>query len=150
MIKHTHKTLLLVLLVFWSLTSSATSVVTSEMPITPEHAEQIGFHRLIVEGRDTGNDSWIIFVYPAVDARGHRVSEVCMILFESSEQLASSCVAIKPAEIKGFNRVDIEVSKLKDISVDLSISYGDVSYRVKDVVSMTGNDYESFKKRFNK
>lgn len=54
------------------------------------------------------------------------------------------------SEIKGFNRSDIEVSKQRAVSVDVSITYGSERYLVKNVVALPGKDYASFKKRYNK
>lgn len=122
---------------------------TSEKAITLEDAEKLGFHRLIDGESDTWDDSWIIFVYPEVDTNGRRASEVCLVIYKSTEKLASSCVEMKHSEIKGFNRSDIEVSKHKDVSVDVSISYGNETYLIQNVVSLSGKDYELFKKRYN-
>ncbi|WP_156420267.1 hypothetical protein [Rheinheimera sp. EpRS3] len=117
--------------------------------MTAEDAEKLGFHRLIDGESDSWDDSWIIIIYPEVDANGHKASEVCLDFYESSEKLASSCVEMKSSEIKGFNRSDIEVNKHKDVSVDVSITYGSERYIVKNVVSLPGKDYESFKKRYS-
>ncbi|MCL1120524.1 MULTISPECIES: hypothetical protein [Shewanella] len=57
---------------------------------------------------------------------------------------------MKSSEIKGFNRSDIEVSKQRSVSVDVSITYGSERYLVKNVISLPGKDYETFKKRYNK
>ena len=92
----------------------------------------------------------MIFIYPEVDANGHKAYEVCLDIYESSEKLASSCVEMKSSEIKGFKRSDIEVNKHRAISVDVSITYGSKRYFVKNVISLPGKDYESFKKRYNK
>ena len=118
--------------------------------ITAEEAEKLGFHRLIDGESDSWDNSWIIFVYPEVDENGHKTSEVCLDIYETSEKLVSSCVEMKSSEIKGFNRSDIEVSKQRAVSVDVSITYGSERYLVKNVVSLPGKDYETFKKRYNK
>ena len=134
----------------WACCCSATSASISEKTITVEDAEKLGFHRLIDGESDSWDDSWIIFIYPEVDANGRKASEVCLVIYESSEKLASSCVEMKSSEIKGFNRSDIEVSKQRAVSVDVSITYGSERYLVKNVVALPGKDYASFKKRYNK
>lgn len=144
------KTLSFFLCALWACYCSATSVSFSEKSIAAEEAEILGFYRLIDGESDAWDNSWIIFVYPKVDANGHKVSEVCLDIYETSEKLASSCVEIKSSEIKGFNRSDIEVSKQKAVSVNVRITYGSQKYLVKNVVSLPGKDYETFKKRYNK
>ena len=144
------KTLSFFLCVIWACYCSATSVSISEKMITAEEAEKLGFHRLIDGESDSWSDSWIIIIYPEVDANGHKASEFCLDIYESSERLASSCAELKGSEIKGFNRTDIEVNKQRAVSVDVSITYGSERYLVKNVVSLPGKDYETFKKRYNK
>lgn len=134
----------------WACYCSATSVFISEKTITATEAEKLGFHRLITGESDSWDDSWIIFIYPEVNANGYMASEVCMDINEGAERLASSCIDMKSSEIKGFNRSDIEVSKQRAVSVDISITYGSERYLVKNVVSLLGKDYETFKKRYNK
>uniref|UniRef100_Q0HRJ3 Uncharacterized protein n=2 Tax=Shewanellaceae TaxID=267890 RepID=Q0HRJ3_SHESR len=144
------KTLIFFLCAIWACYCTATSVSFSEKTIGAEEAEKLGFHRLIVGKSDSWNDGWIFFVYPEVDANGHKISEVCLDIYENSEKLAFSCVEMKSSEIKGFNRSDIEVSKQRSVSVDVSITYGSERYLVKNVISLPGKDYETFKKRYNK
>lgn len=144
------KTLSFFLCAIWACCCSATSVSISEKTITTEEAEKLGFHRLVDGESDSWDDSWIIIIYPEVDANGHKSSEVCLDIYESSEKLVSSCVEMSSSEIKGFKRSDIEVGKQKTVSVDVSITYGSERYLVKNVVSLPGKDYESLKKRYNK
>lgn len=144
------KILIFFICAIWSCYCSATSVSFSERTVAAEEAEKLGFHRLIDGKSDSWNDSWIIFVYPEADVNGHKISEVCLDIYETSEKLASSCVEMKSSEIKGFNRSDIEVSKQRAVSVNVSITYGSQKYFVKNVVSLPGKDYETFKKRHNK
>ena len=144
------KTLSFFLCALWACYCSATSVSFSEKTIAAEEAEKLGFHRLIDGESDSWDDSWIIFVYPEVDANGHKASEVCLDIYETSDKLATSCVEMKSSEIKGFNRSDIEVSKQRAVSVNVRITYGSQKYLVKNVVSLSGKDYETFKKRYNK
>lgn len=143
------KTLSFILFVLWSFCSSATSIFISEKTMTSKDAEKLGFHRLIAGESDRWNDSWIIVVYPEVDTNGRIVSEVCFAIYEGSDKLALSCAERKRSEIKGFNRSEIEVSKQRAVSVDVSITYGSERYLVKNVVSLPGKDYESFKKRYS-
>lgn len=105
------KTLSFFLCAVWAGYCSATSVSFAERVVAAEDAEKLGFHRLIDGDSDAWNDSWIIFVYPEADVNGQKISEVCLDIYETSEKLASSCVEMKSSEIKGFNRIDIEVSK---------------------------------------
>ncbi len=144
------KTLSFFLCAVWACYCSATSVSFSDKTIAAEEAEKLGFHRLIDGKSDTWDYSWIIFVYPKVNVNGHKVSEVCLDIYETAEKLASSRVEMKSSEIKGFNRLDIEVSKQRSVSVDVSITYGSERYLVKNVASLPGKDYETLKKRYNK
>ncbi|MDP4528769.1 hypothetical protein Q3O59_06950 [Alkalimonas delamerensis] len=145
-----YKILSFFLCAIWASFCSAISVSISEKAITIEEAEKLGFHRLVNGESDSWDDSWIIIIYPEVDLNGHKSSEVCLDIYENSEKLASSCTVMISSEIKGFNRSDIEVSKQRAVSVDVSITYGGVRYLIKNVVSLPGKDYESFKKRYNK
>jgi hypothetical protein len=143
------KSLIFFFCIIWACYCSATSVVISEKTITATEAEKLGFHRLIAGESDSWDDSWIIFIYPEVNANGYMASEVCMDINEGAERLASSCIDMKNSEIKRFNRSDIEVSKQRAVSVDISITYGSERYLVKNVASLPGKDYETFKKRYN-
>lgn len=129
---------------------SANAVFISEKTITATDADKFGFHRLISGESDSWDDSWIIFIYPEVNAKQNMASEVCMDINEGAEKLATSCTDIKSSGIQGFNRSDIEVSKHRPVSVDISITYGSDRYLVKNVGSLPGKDYETFKKRYNK
>ncbi len=144
-----HKTLGFFLCIVSAFCFSATSVFISDKNVAPEDAEKLGFHRLINGETGVWDDSWIIFVYPEASANGHRVEEVCLDIYERTEKLASSCVQITRSEIKGFNRSDIVVSRQRPLSVDVSLKYGNERYIVKNVVSLSAKDYESFKTRFN-
>lgn len=142
------KILVYVLLLIFGVNNAVAGISIAEQKISSQQAEKLNFHRLIDGSSKSWDNSWIILVYPEIDSNGQSLSEVCISVKSNTKKLASLCTAISDSEIYGFKRSDIEVSNGAVVSVD--ITYGSIRYSLDDALSLTGLDYESFKKRYNK
>ncbi|MCU4677725.1 hypothetical protein N7931_19125 [Catenovulum sp. 2E275] len=136
---------LLILLVFPFL-SLASSVSISSKTLTPEQANELGIHRLTSENVQS---NWIVLVYPNKTVKAE-LSEVIVTLSEDGKLITTFPVQIRNFEISPLKRLDVVLEEKTKRNMQVSFTYGAISYVIENVMELKDIEYNEFVKQYNR